>query len=193
MTTILHLNSTASGADSVTAKLSAQLVETISGPDTTVVTRDLTTLPVLTGDHFAANNTPTGDRTPAQAELAAAADAAIADLEGADVVVISAPVYNFGVPSAVKAWMDLVARAGTTFRYTANGPEGLLSGKKAYIVSASGGVPLGSEVDFATPHTRTFLNFIGIDDVTLIGAGSLMQDPSSLENAENLIRELVAA
>ena len=103
---------------------------------------------------------------------------------------ISSPVYNFGVPSAVKAWMDLVARSGVTFTYTEEGPLGLLSGKRAYILSASAAVPIGGEIDFATPHTRVFLNFIGIEDVELISAGDLFSNPDSLAEAETAISEL---
>lgn len=193
MTNLLHLDSTVSGNTSVSRRLSQQLVEGLTTADTTVVHRDLTGLPVLTAERFAAAAQPVGERTPAEAELAAVSDQLIAELAAADLLVIAAPVYNFGVPSAVKAWMDLVARAGATFRYTDSGPEGLLKDKRAFIVSASGGVPFGSDADFATPHLRTFLTFLGIADVTLVGADSLMQDATSLDKAEGAIRELVGA
>ena len=192
MTTILRLDSSASGADSVTENLNNLLVETLAAtnPDAAVVARDLTTLPVLSAPLFAANGTPAGERTPEQQDLATLADALIAELIAADIVVIAAPLYNFGVPSAVKAWMDLVARAGTTFRYTESGPQGLLADKTAYVVSASGGVELGTDADFATPHLTLFLNFLGIDDVSLIDAGGLMADPTKVQQAESQIREL---
>ncbi len=109
-----------------------------------------------------------------------------------DVIVIGAPIYNFGVPGAVKAWMDLIARAGRTFSYSETGPVGHLTGKKAYIVSASGGVALGSEADFATPHLTLFLGFLGITDITVIDAGGLMADPDKIQKAHDQIRQLAA-
>jgi FMN-dependent NADH-azoreductase len=192
MTNILQLDSSVSGDASVTNRLSSLLVETL-GAEASVTRRDLSTLPSLTADRFAANGTPAADRSPAQAELGALGDDVIAELEGADILVISAPVYNFGVPSGVKAWMDLAARAGRTFQYTPEGPEGLVTNKSAYIVSASGGVPLGSEMDFATPHIRTFLGFLGFTDITLIDAGGLLMDSEKVQKAEEQIRQLATA
>ena len=87
------------------------------------------------------------------------------ELVAADVVVIGTPIYNFSIPASLKAWVDMVARARKTFRYTENGPVGLLSDKKAYIVVASGGVKVGSPADFATPYLRHALSFVGITDV----------------------------
>lgn len=189
MTTILRIDSSVSGDASVTNRLNELLVQTI-GNGATVIRRDATQLPSLTTELFAAAGTAEADRTPDQAELIAVADEAIAELESADILIIGAPIYNFGVPSGLKSWMDLVTRAGRTFQYTATGGEGLLANKKTYITSASGGVPIGSEMDFATPNIRTLLEFLGITDITLIGAGGLMIDPSGLETAEASIREL---
>ena len=189
MTTILRLDSSASGPASVTNRLNSLLVDTV-GDGAEVIHRDLTTLPSLSAELLAANNTPVTDRTAVQAELATLADALIDELERADVVIVAAPIYNFGVPSGLKAWMDLVARAGRTFRYTETGPEGLIGDKKTYVVSASGGVPLLSEADLVTPHVRTFLGFLGISDITLIDSGGLAQDPTKVEQAEEQIRQL---
>ena len=86
---------------------------------------------------------------------------------------IGSPIYNFSVPASLKAWIDLVARAGVTFRYTANGPQGLLSNKKAYVIVASGGTEIGSRIDFASRYLRHVLEFLGIDDVTIIPAERL--------------------
>jgi FMN-dependent NADH-azoreductase len=191
MTAILQLDSSATGEASVTNGLNALLVEVI-GTDATVVHRDLTTLPALSNELLVANNTPATDRTPGQNELATLADSIIAEAEAADVIVIGAPIYNFGVPGAVKAWMDLIARAGRTFSYSETGPVGHLTGKKAYIVSASGGVALGSEADFATPHLTLFLGFLGITDITVIDAGGLMADPDKVQKAQDQIRQLAA-
>ncbi len=194
MTTILRLDSSASGDSSVTNSLSDLLIETLAATEQHVdlIRRDLTALPALNNDLLSANNAPESERSPAQVELAETADAIIGELEAADIIVIGAPIYNFGVPSGVKAWMDLAARAGRTFDYTESGPAGRLLDKKAYVVSASGGVQLGSEADFATPHLTVFLNFLGITDVNLIDAGGLLMDESKFGKAQDQIRALAA-
>ena len=189
---ILQLNSSANGTESVTSHLNALLVDTL-GTNALVVQRDVTQLPSLTSERFAANGTPVEDRTAEAAALAELGDELIAELEAADAVVIAAPIYNFGVPSGLKAWMDLVARAGRTFQYTENGPQGLIGGKQAYVVTASGGVPLGSEMDFASPHIQRFLGFLGFTAVTQIDATGLIMDPTKVQQAEEQIRQLGAA
>ena len=122
------------------------------------------------------------------------ADALIAELQATDTLVLSLPVYNFTMPSTLKAWADLVARAGTTFRYTESGPEGLLTGKKAYVVIASGGTPIGSEIDFLTPWLRHFLGFLGITDVEIIAADGIMgiDGEQKIEAAAQTIETLAA-
>jgi len=117
-----------------------------------------------------ANFTDPDARTGGQRAQLAASDALIAELEAADQMVIGVPVYNFAIPAALKAWVDLVARARRTFRYSEAGPEGLLKGKTAWLVVASGGTPLDSEIDFATPYLKHVLAFIGITDVRVIDA-----------------------
>ena len=121
-----------------------------------------------------ANFTPDEARTPEQRETLALSDTLIAELEAADTLVLGVPIYNFGVPAAFKAWIDLVARARKTFKYSETGPVGLLEGKTAYVVVASGGTAAGSEIDFATPYLRHVLGFLGIHDVTIIAADQLM-------------------
>ena len=106
--------------------------------------------------------------------MAAISDTLIAELQAADTIVISSPIYNFGVPASVKAWADLVARAGTTFKYTPDGPVGLLSGKKAVIAIASGGTKVGSQIDFMSNWLALFLGFIGVSDVTIVAADAIM-------------------
>jgi len=117
-------------------------------------------------------------------------DELIAELEAADTIVIGVPVYNFAIPAALKAWVDQIARARRTFRYTETGPEGLLKGKKAYLVVASGGVPVGSDYDFATGYLRHVLGFVGITDVTVIEAGQQMMDGEAVTRATAAIDEL---
>ncbi|HEY6964181.1 MAG TPA: NAD(P)H-dependent oxidoreductase, partial [Erythrobacter sp.] len=156
--------------------LGQSIVDGLAAGGGSVTTRDLAAndLPYVSAERFAANLTAAADRTPEQAELAAIADQLIAELQAADTIVIATPVYNFGPPATLKAWADLVARAGTTFQYTANGPEGLLKGKKAYLAIASGGTPMGTDYDFMSRWLTFFLGFLGITDVTMIAADGIM-------------------
>lgn len=174
--TILHINASARADGSISRSLSQAVVDTISSNDTQIVTRDIGTepLPLLTEAWVGANFTPDEARTAEQTEILAVSDQLIAELEAADTLVLGVPIYNFGVPAAFKAWIDLVARARKTFKYTKNGPVGLLDGKKAYVVIASGGTPSGSEIDFATPYVKHVLGFLGIHDVSFVAADQLM-------------------
>ncbi len=178
MSNILYITaSIRSDAESVSRGLGQRLVEGLAARHgATVTQRDLAAndVPYVSAERFAANLTPAADRTPEQAELAAFADTLIAELQAADTIVIAAPVYNFGPPATLKAWADMVARVGTTFRYTATGPEGLLTGKKAYLAIASGGTPVGAEFDFMTRWLTFFLGFIGITDVEIVAADGIM-------------------
>lgn len=177
MTHILHITaSIRSEEQSVSRSLSGKLVESFAKTGATVTTRDLAQndLPFIDADRFAANLAPYADRTEAQHDLAKIADTLIDELKAADVIVFGVPIYNFSAPSTLKAWADLVARAGTTFRYTATGPEGLLTGKKAYIAIASGGTTVGSEIDFMSPWLKFFLGFLGIRDVEIVAADGIM-------------------
>ncbi|MBY8337349.1 NAD(P)H-dependent oxidoreductase [Alteriqipengyuania sp. NZ-12B] len=197
MTNILHVTASIRSGESVSRKLGSKLVEKIAqGTDATIVTRDLAAndLPLIDADRFAANLTPPAERDEKQQALADVADALIAELQAADTLVLSLPVYNFTMPSTLKAWADLVARAGTTFRYTESGPEGLLTGKKAYVVIASGGTPIGSEIDFLTPWLRHFLGFLGIRDVEIIAADGIMgiDGEQKIEAAAQTIETLAA-
>lgn len=178
MTHILHITASIRGADeSVSRGLSSKVVERLAAAtDAQVTSRNLAVndLPFIDAARFAANLAPAGDRSEDQRALAAIADTLIAELQAADAIVFGVPVYNFGPPATLKAWADLVARAGTTFRYTATGPEGLLTGKKAYIAIASGGTPVGSDIDFLSPWLTFFLGFLGITDVDLVAADGIM-------------------
>ena len=178
MTNILHITaSIRSDADSISRGLGNRLVETLAAQTGAgVTTRDLAAndLPYVSAERFAASLTPAADRTPEQAALAEIADTLIAELQAADTIVIASPIYNFGVPASLKAWADLVARAGTTFKYTETGPVGLLTGKTAYIAIASGGTPVGSEIDFMSSWLKFFLGFLGITDVEVVAADGMM-------------------
>jgi FMN-dependent NADH-azoreductase len=178
MSNILHITaSIRSDAESVSRQLGQSIVDGLAAKSgASVTTRDLAAndLPFVSAERFAAGLTPAADRTTQQAELAAIADTLIAELLAADTIVIASPVYNFGPPASLKAWADLVARAGTTFHYTANGPEGLLTGKKAYLAIATGGTPVGAEFDFMSRWLTFFLGFLGITDVEIVAADGIM-------------------
>ncbi|WP_379549981.1 FMN-dependent NADH-azoreductase [Qipengyuania sp. DGS5-3] len=177
MTKILHITASIHGEASTSRTLSSIIANGLSEKTgAAIVERDLSAndLPFVSAERFAANGTDPAERTPEQQDLAAISDTLIAELQDADTVVLGVPIYNFGVPASVKAWADLVARAGTTFKYTENGPVGLLEGKKAYIALASGGTPVDSEIDFMTPWLRHFLGFLGIADVEVIAADGIM-------------------
>jgi FMN-dependent NADH-azoreductase len=177
--TILKIDASARKAGSMTRELTDTLVTRLLDihPSAGVLTRDVSAgLPVVDEAWVGANFTDPAERSSEQKLKLALSDTLVAELKAADVLVIAAPIYNFGIPASLKAWVDLVARARETFRYTENGPEGLLKGKKAYVVVASGGVPVNSPVDFATPYLKQVLAFIGITDVTVIAADQLMMD-----------------
>lgn len=198
MSNILYITaSIRSDSESVSRGLGQRLVDGLAARDGASVTvRDLAAndLPFMTAAIFGANLTAPADRTPEQAELAAIADTLIAELQAADTIVIATPVYNFGPPSTLKAWADLVARAGTTFRYTATGPEGLLTGKKAYLAVASGGTPVGSDFDFMSRWLTFFLGFLGITNVTTVAADGIMGEggEEKIAAAQEAAAKLVA-
>lgn len=192
MTQILRIDSSARYDSSASRELGTRLIERL-GADNDVRIRDLAAgVPLLSESTLAAMWTPEADRTPEQEAQLSVSDEFIAELVDADAVVIGLPVYNFGPPASMKAWADLVARAGTTFRYTADGPEGLIADKPVYLVVASGGVPIGSAMDFASSWLQTFLGFLGLTNVTVIAAGQLNVDPeAALEAARSRVDDAV--
>jgi len=136
-----------------------------------LVKRDLAeSIPHVDQAWIEANFTPEENRSDSQRKVLSFSDLLVAELKEAEVLVIGVPIYNFGVPAALKAWVDMIARARLTFAYTENGPVGLLREKKAFIVVASGGVGVDSPVDFATPYMRQALKFVGITDIEVIVA-----------------------
>ncbi|MDJ0824689.1 MAG: NAD(P)H-dependent oxidoreductase [Rhodobacter sp.] len=169
---ILRIDASARRTGSISRELNDRLIARFATEgETQVTTRDLTdALPQIDEAWIGANFTPEADRTDDQRARLALSDSLVAELEAADTLIIGLPIYNFGVPAALKAWIDLVARAGRTFRYTAEGPRGLLEGKRAIITVASGGTEMGSDIDFATGYLRHVLGFIGIEDVQFIRA-----------------------
>jgi FMN-dependent NADH-azoreductase len=171
---ILVVHSGADHPESVTRMLAGTLLERLAGPDVSVVHRTaLEGLPVVTGAWVAASFAD-GDRA-----ALALSDVLVDELLAADELVLVAPVYNFGIPAALKAWIDQVVRADRTFRFTQTGVEGLTGIRRAWIVTASGSTAVGSDTDFNTTYLRTILGFIGIVDVEVVAADQLRVDPQA--------------
>ena len=162
MKTILKINASVRYQDSISRQLVDAIADKIKASSDHIIERDLNQ-----GIHFVSEaslnavSTETRDRDDEQQELATLADAMIEELLQADTIVLGVPIYNFGPPASLKAWADLVARAGTTFKYSEKGPVGLLENKKVYLVAVSGSTVVDSEIDFMTPWLRFFLGFIG--------------------------------
>lgn len=185
MTRILKIDTSARKAGSITRELNDKIVARLAanGPVETVA-RDLSDgISLIDEAWVSANFTPQEDRDPAQHEVLALSNTLIEEIQAADVLVIGVPIYNFGVPAALKAWIDQVARAGVTFRYTPDGPVGLLEDKRAILTIASGGVPVGSPADHATDYMRHVLGFIGITEVEIVRAERQSVDPAAAQAA----------
>ncbi|HEJ2443593.1 FMN-dependent NADH-azoreductase [Burkholderia multivorans] len=197
MTTILQINSAARSQGAQSTLLSNELTAKLqqSNPGAKVVVRDLLAdgLPHLDESVLGAFFTPAENRSPEQNAIVAKSDALIAELQAADIIVIGAPMYNFGISSQLKTYFDWIARAGVTFRYTENGPEGLIKGKKVYVVSARGGKYAGTPHDSQTPYLRSFLGFVGMTDVSFIYAEGLNMGPEAQSAALAGAREAIAA
>lgn len=187
MKTLLQLNSSLFSGNGQSSQLSNRFVAAWqeSNPDGKVVVRDLAKNPVphLDAERFGAFLAKPEDRTAQQQVVADFSDALIEELRNADVIVLGVPMYNFGIPSQLKAYFDHIARAGVTFRYTENGPVGLLTGKKAYIMAARGGMYAGTPRDTQTGYVRDFLAFIGITDVEFVYAEGIAMGEASKEKA----------
>ena len=172
MKKILHLDSSVRESDSLTRTYSARLTAALNPNNTAVVThRNIdNSTPLLNGEMVQSYFTSPSDRSAEAIKAISASNSVLDELNEHDTYVIGIPMYNFAMPAAFKAWADLAARVGKTFRYTENGPVGLLHGKRAYLVVASGGTPLGSEIDFLTPWLKQFFRFIGVEDTTIVAA-----------------------
>ncbi|KXJ54968.1 MAG: FMN-dependent NADH-azoreductase [Thalassospira sp. Nap_22] len=190
MTKVLHVSASVNGENSNSRQIALKLIDRIKAADSsaTVIERDTNEAVVsaITGETVGAYYTPAENRSEAQKKVIAASDKMVAEILDADVLVIGAPMYNFSIPSTLKAWVDLIARVGVTFNYTENGPVGLVEGKKAYIVAATGGVPVNSPADFATPYLKQVLAFIGITDVEIVEASGFAV------NAEEAMAKAIA-
>jgi FMN-dependent NADH-azoreductase len=187
MKTLLQLNSSMFSKGGQSSRLADSFVAAwqASHPGANIIKRDLAQEPVphLDAARFQALIAQPAVRTAAEQAVVDFSDALIAELRSADVLVLGLPMYNFGVPSTLKAYIDHIARAGITFRYTETGPVGMLTGKKAYVFATRGGLYAGTALDMQTAYVRHFLKFIGIEDVEFIYAEGLNLGDSSKSNS----------
>jgi FMN-dependent NADH-azoreductase len=172
---ILQINSSVRGTASASTRLASSIVARLLrlDPKATLVVREATRQPILDEVALEALFTPADARSPEQAARTAIDDATIAEVQAAEVLVIGVPMYNFGVPVQLKAWIDAIAKAGVTFRYSASGPEGLLKGKKVFVALARGGLYRDTPADSQVPYLKSVLGFLGMSDIHFIHAEGL--------------------
>ncbi|WP_448565217.1 FMN-dependent NADH-azoreductase [Thalassotalea ganghwensis] len=176
MKKVLVIKSSLNGEQGNSNKLTDEfLIKLQKTTDFTVTERDLSVerIPHLSQEEMGAWMASPDERTPEQIELAALSQALIDELQAHDTIVVAMPMYNFGVPSNFKAWVDRVARAGITFKYTETGPVGLLDNKDVVIVAARGGMYAGTEKDSQSQYLKDFFSFIGLSDIRFIYAEGL--------------------
>jgi FMN-dependent NADH-azoreductase len=186
VTTLLQINASLNNGNGQSSQLANQFVAAFqrSRPGKKILKRDVAAsdpVPHLSGERFGAFIAKPEDRTVAQHAVVAYSDNLIDELKQADVIVLGLPMYNFGVPSQLKAYFDHIARVGATFKYTEQGPVGLLTGKKVYVFAARGGLYAGTPMDTQTSYVRDFLRFLGMVDVEFVYAEGLAISPESKE------------
>jgi FMN-dependent NADH-azoreductase len=198
--TLLQINASIFSNHGQSTRLADEFVAAwrASNPDAKVIVRNLAeeTVPHLDAERFGAFLAKPGERSVEQQAVVEYSDALIDELKRADVLVLGLPMYNFGVPSTLKAYIDHIARAGATFKYTEKGPVGLLTGKKAYVFATRGGLYAGTPLDTQTAYVRDMLRFLGIDDVEFIYAEGLAigaeRKAAALSQAQRAIERLAA-
>jgi FMN-dependent NADH-azoreductase len=200
MTTLLHINSSVRNEGSISRQLTAEFIQKwhAAHPGDKVIERDLAASPIphLNEETMGAFFTPADSRSPVQAEAVRLSDQLVSEVQQADVIVIGAPMYNFSVSSGLKAWIDHVARAGVTFKYTSEGPVGLLQNKKVYVVTSRGGVysqGAGKAMDFHETYLRGVLGFIGLTDITFIHTEGLARGEQAVQEAVCQSRDAIDA
>ena len=193
---ILHIDSAITGEASVSRKLTADIVAklTAANPTATVTYRDLNDgVPAIDTEWFKAVRLAPENPSSDQQALIDTSDAYLAQVQAADVLVIGLPIYNFTLTAQLKNWLDQIARAGKSFRYTAEGPEGLLNGKRAIIAYTAAGTPMGSDLDYASGYLRHILGFLGITDVSFVAADGLAMDrDAGMARAQQALDALAA-
>jgi FMN-dependent NADH-azoreductase len=188
MTTLLQINASINDDSGQSSQLANQFVAAFRTriPNAKIVLRNVAAaepVPHLNAERFGAFITKAEERNAEQHAVVAYSDKLIDELKQADVIVLGLPMYNFGVPSQLKAYFDHVARAGVTFKYTDKGPVGQLTGKKVYVFAARGGQYAGTPMDTQTSYVRDFLRFLGMADVEFVYAEGLAISPQSKEEA----------
>ncbi|MFZ4538455.1 FMN-dependent NADH-azoreductase [Propionivibrio sp.] len=197
---ILQINASARSAGSNSTRLAAAVSARLQAqnPAASIELRDLASAPhpVLDEPSLTALFTPAEQRTAEQNARVALDDALIAQVQSADAIVLGVPMYNFGIPVQLKTWIDDIARSGVTFRYTANGPEGLLKGKKVYVALARGGLYRDTPADSQVPYLKSVLGFLGMTDIEFIYAEGLAMGADAASKAfaeaEEQMGELLA-
>src|SRR5262245_19328574 len=199
MSTLFQLNTSIYSTHGQSSRLADQFVAACrtGSPGAEIIVRDLAREPVphLSAERFQAFFTKPAERSPEQQAIVDYSDTLVEEIKRADVIVLALPMYNFGVPSTLKAYFDHIARAGVTFRYTENGPVGLLTGKQVYVFATRGGLYAGTGLDNQSAYVRQFLRFLGLEDVEFVYAEGLAVNEDSkqmgLANAQSAIRRLV--
>ncbi len=177
--TVLHIDSSARLSNSNTRIIGQYLVDTLGEP---VISRDLAQQPlppISAQDLVAVHGSSDNQRASLQAQLTLS-EQLIDELKSADTLVLAAPMYNFGIPASLKQWIDAICRAGVSFKYTEQGPVGLLGIKRAFIITATGGTPLGSEMDFSSRYLEHICRFLGISEVFHIDASGSKGTPEQV-------------
>jgi FMN-dependent NADH-azoreductase len=197
MKTLLQIHTSMFSAGGQSSRLAEQFVAEYAraNPAARIIHRDIGREPVphLTAERFQSFLAKPEERTAEQHAVAGFSDALIEELKAADVIVLGLPMYNFGVPSTLKAYFDHIARAGVTFSYTEKGPRGLLGGKKAYVFATRGGLYAGTPLDTQTRYVQDFLRFLGIEDVEFVYAeGLAMGDAAKEESLAKAARQIQA-
>ncbi|MCP1204567.1 FMN-dependent NADH-azoreductase [Pantoea sp. B550] len=199
MTKVLVLKSSILAGYSQSSQLADFYVVQAKAQGKEVTVRDLAAnpIPVLDGELVGAMRPSEAPLSPRQQEALDLSDELIAELQAHDEVVIAAPMYNFNIPTQLKNYFDLIARAGVTFRYTEAGPEGLVKGKKAVVISSRGGIHKDTPTDLLTPYVKLFLGFIGITDVEFVFAEGIAYGPEvaskATAEAKDAIKQIVTA
>ena len=177
---ILSVSASVQGDHSTSRRLANELIVELKNKagSAQICERDVSNndVAMVTAEHIGAFYTPADERSDEQNALLSQSDALLSELKAANTLVIATPMYNFGIPASLKAWVDLICRVGETFRYTENGPEGLLDIDTMYLVVATGGAPVGSAVDFVVPYMKQIAAFIGIKNVEVIAADGMNVD-----------------
>lgn len=199
MSKVLVLKSSILAGYSQSSQLADFYIEQAHSKGDEVTVRDLAAspIPVLDGERVAALRPSDAPLSPVQQETLALSDALIAELQAHDVIVMAAPMYNFNIPTQLKNYFDLIARAGVTFRYTEAGPEGLVKGKRVVVITSRGGIHKDTPADLQTPYLKLFLGFLGMTDVEFVFAEGIAYGPEvaskAASDARDAIKQIVAA